>query len=126
MYSTFLQPRSWFSGLQDAVTQEHKSDEEPVKERFLQHPPGAPASVTPTNSFDFKAIASKVETLEHDLSKQIKSNEGVLKVLRVISRVAKQMGKSVSDVVADKEYLKSLKETSLDEVRVHRSVVTSL
>lgn len=75
------------------------------------------SAVTPTNSlFDFKAIASKVDSLEHDLSSQIKSNEGMLRVLRIVNRIAKKTGKSVQDVLKNKEYIDSLTEGSPGKV----------
>lgn len=57
-----------------------------------------------------------MDSLEHDLSSQIKSNEGMLRVLRIVNRIAKKTGKSVQDVLKNKEYLDSLTEGSPGKV----------
>lgn len=111
-YQIFRSPRSWFSGLQSNGSQSTEAGP-PSAEGGANggaSTPAALSAVTPSSLFDFKAIASKVDSLEHDLSRQIKSNEGMLRVLRIVNRIAKKTGKSVQEVLKNKEYLDSLSE----------------
>lgn len=66
-----------------------------------------------------------MDSLEHDLSSQIKSNEGMLRVLRIVNRIAKKTGKSVQDVLKNKEYLDSLTESSPGKVSLYFLIVAT-
>lgn len=71
---------------------------------------------TPTAVIDFKQIASRVDYLERSLSQQTKTSATMLKVLRTITKMANSMGKSISEVIAEKQYLNSLTDPPINMV----------
>lgn len=63
------------------------------------------------NGFDFNEIALKVDQLEHELSRQIKSNEELLRIMRKMDQLARQMGKPINDIDVKREFMKQYKDT---------------
>lgn len=125
-------PAFWFN-VHDAVNRRHvgqasndsdgndhgvQSDQATGRKQLTDSDPSssshrnADGSMVKGGKFDFDAIAKKVGSLESTLSHELKANERLLKVLRNIQRLSRQQGKSVADILADRQLLESITEPS--------------
>ena len=96
-YQIFKSPRSWFS--YNNSTNQTSFVEEDVQ-----------SHTTPKrNSFDLHSISDKVQRLEHDLSEQIKSNEGLLRILRVLTKLTSSIkDKSPEQIEIERQFIQTL------------------